>query len=291
MYGAIEAGGTKFNVAVGDNKGNVIEKATFKTTTPEEVLESIIDFFKDKDITKMGVGMFGPCDNKKDSITYGSFLNTPKRVWTNFDFYEALKKFKPNVEYIFDTDVNAAGLGEYYLGNGKGLQSLLYITIGTGVGGGFILNGKSFNGLTHPEMGHVIVTPHKDDKFLGLCDYHKYCLEGVASGPTIEARYNKKGFELPKDHEVWEFISDYIAQALVSYTVILRPHQITLGGGVMKAPGLIDKVKHKFLNYFNMYIETPDIDEYIKCPKLGDDSGVVGGLVLAMSEEEKLKIR
>lgn len=291
MYGAIEGGGTKYVVAIGDENAKILERRSYPTRNPKETMRDVLKFFEDKNVDGIGIGSFGPVDVNSSSDTYGHFLKTPKKEWMYFDILGELKKLKRDIRYVFDTDVNTAGLGEFYLGNGIDKNSLLYLTIGTGVGGGFIQDGKIHKGINHPEMGHVLIRKDPKDNFLGTCPYHKYCLESMACGLSIEKRVGKKAQELPHDHIVFEFISDYIAQALVSYTVILRPENITLGGGVMKIEGLLEKVRNKFLDYFGDYLEIPPIEEYIKRPKLNDNAGIVGALISVMTDEEKSNLR
>lgn len=291
MYGSIEGGGTKFVVALGDEKGNIILKKSFPTRSPKETVKDVLKFFKNRDIKGLGIGTFGPCDVNVNSKTYGHLTKTPKKDWMYYDLLGEIKKLDKDIDYVFDTDVNIAGLGEYYLGNGRGKNSLLYLTVGTGVGGGFIQNGKAIKGINHPEMGHVLIRKDPNDDFKGTCPYHVDCLESLACGLSIEKRFGKKAQEIHKDDTIFEYISDYIAQALISYTVILRPENITLGGGVMKVEGLIDKIRNKFLNYFNEYLEIPPIEEYIKTPFLKDNAGIIGGIISVMTEDEKKELK
>lgn len=287
MRGAIEAGGTKFVLGIGDEKGNIFETKSFPTLTPNETMKNVVEYFKDKEIEGIGIASFGPIDINKKSDTYGFIKDTPKKHWSNFNFLGTLKKEFPDLKYTFNTDVNYAGLGEFYMGNGIGKDSLLYITVGTGFGGGYIYKGNILRGLGHPEMGHIKVIPNPRDDYKGSCPYHDYCLEGMACGFSIEDRYGIKGNELEDTHEIWDFISDYIAQGIMAFTVICRPENITIGGGVMNTPGLIEKVKDKFLDNFNSYLEIPNIDSYITLPRLGANSAIHGAL-LSLDMEENL---
>lgn len=186
--GAIEAGGTKFICAVGDENGNIFEKAVFPTKTPLETIGDMVNFFKDKNIDSLGIGSFGPIDPDKKSLTYGYIMNTPKDGWKNFNFLGELKKYF-SIPMEFDTDVNGSVLGEVLWGAGKGVDTCLYITVGTGIGAGAFVKGKLLHGISHPEMGHILVPKVVNDNFEGNCPYHKNCLEGLASGPAIEKRW------------------------------------------------------------------------------------------------------
>ncbi|MBD8069393.1 ROK family protein [Bacillus sp. PS06] len=280
MYGSIEAGGTKFVCAVGNDDFQIVERVSFPTATPEETLNLVFEFFDRFELKAIGIGSFGPIDVNPTSPTYGSILNTPKLAWVNFDFVGAIKA-RYGVPVSWTTDVNAAALSEATKGAGAGLKSILYLTVGTGVGGGAIVGGKIIEGFGHPEMGHIKVQIHPEDTFGGGCPYHVNCLEGMAAGPTIEARLQKKGSEIDPDHEVWDYLAYYLAQALHTYTLVLRPERIILGGGVMKGGNLLSKVKQELVSQIGNYVEIPPIDEYVTRPDLGDDAGVVGGLILA----------
>jgi len=284
ILGAIEAGGTKIICGIGDEKGILFDKVHFPTLTPEETMPNILAYFKDKDIEALGIGSFGPVDVHKDSKTYGYILDTPKAGWSMFPFLDEIKK-GIHVPTVIDTDVNGAALGESMWGIAKDLPSCLYITIGTGVGAGFCHDGHLLHGLLHPEMGHIILPKHEKDPYPGKCPFHGNCLEGLASGPAIEDRFGKKAYELPETHIAWEIESYYIAQALVNYTMILSPHKIILGGGVMKQKQLFPLIRQQFITLMGSYINKPElsdqIDDYIVYPGLGDHSGTYGALALA----------
>ncbi|MFV0392878.1 MAG: ROK family protein [Coprobacillaceae bacterium] len=285
--GAIEAGGTKFVVCIGDENGNVLEREAFPTETPEKTLQSIFQFFDNKEFDALGVGCFGPIDPDLNSNTYGYITTTPKPGWQNFDIMGALKE-RYDVPMAFDTDVNGAALGEAYFGAAKGLDSALYLTIGTGIGGGAIVEGKLVHGLLHPEMGHMPLAVREDDTYVGKCPFHGTCFEGLAAGPAIEARWGKKGNELPVDHPAWDLEAYYIAQAVTVYILTLSPKKIILGGGVMHQEQLFPMV-HKYVQeMLKGYIQkeeitTDKIKDYIVYPGLGDNAGVCGALALAKS--------
>lgn len=281
MYGAIEAGGTKFVCAVSDEKLNIVERVSIKTTVPAETMELVFKFFDKFEVKSIGVGSFGPIDVNKKSKTYGYITNTPKKGWANYDFVGAIKE-KYNIPVGWTTDVNAAALGELKKGAAIGLDSCLYLTVGTGIGGGAVVNGKLLEGYGHPEMGHILVRKHKDDTYEGNCPFHKTCLEGVAAGPAIEARWEKKAYELADKNEVWEMEAYYIAQGLMTYTLTLSPERIVLGGGVMKQLQLFPLIRKELEKLMANYVSMPKLDEYIVPPALGDNAGITGCLLLAM---------
>lgn len=280
MYGAIEAGGTKFVCAVGNNPLDIKEQATFPTETPEKTFQNVLDFFQSFTLDALGVGSFGPIDIDPASSHYGYIKNTPKQAWKNVDFLGRLKQVY-DIPIGWTTDVNAAALGESTVGAGRHKANVLYLTIGTGVGGGMVIESTFLGGKMHPEMGHIPIQPHPQDSFTGVCPYHKNCLEGMASGPTIKARTGVEGSKVEDAHEVWGFLAYYIAQALYNYTLTLRPDIIVLGGGVMANTSLLPKIKTELNQMLNQYIDTPCLDEYLVTPGLSNKSGITGGLVLA----------
>lgn len=281
MLGSIEGGGTKFVLAVGDENFNIVERVSFPTEKPLDTLKEVFKFFdKYEDIKSIGIGSFGPIDINKKSPTYGFITSTPKPYWNNFDFLGEMKK-KYNIPIGWTTDVNIACLGEYEMGSAKDVNSAIYLTVGTGIGGGAIINGKFLEGFSHPEMGHIFIKKHPEDHFEGSCPYHKDCLEGLVAGPSLQKRYGLNGRDIDENDEVWKFAGYYLAQSLISYTLTIRPEKIILGGGIMKQPQVLKNVKKYFVELLNGYVQTPNIDEYIVRPSLGDDVGIVGGLILA----------
>ncbi len=284
--GAIEAGGTKFVCGIADENGNIFERASFPTETPEITLKKVYDFFKDKGVEAIGVGSFGPIDPNPNSDTYGYITKTPKKYWSDFNLIGELQK-NLNIPMAFDTDVNGAALGEATWGAAKGLKNCLYLTIGTGIGGGALVSGKLIHGMLHPEMGHIFVRRHPEDTYVGKCPFHNDCFEGLAAGPAIEDRWGVKAFELPTDHKAWEFEAYYIAQALVNYILIVSPEKIILGGGVMKQSQLFPLIRKNVKEMLNNYVQTKeileDIDNYIVYPGLGDNAGLLGCIALALN--------
>jgi len=284
LLGAIEGGGTKFVCGVGTSDGEVLHRTTIPTTTPEETLNQVVDFFAGHGVQAIGIGTFGPIDVDPNSPSYGSVGATPKPHWSGYGVVEHIKR-SYNVPIGFDTDVNAAALGEATWGAAVGLDSCLYITVGTGIGAGAISEGKLIHGLTHPEMGHILMRRHPDDIYEGHCPFHRDCLEGLASGSAIEARWRKKGVELEEEHQAWRIEAHYLAQALVSYVLILSPKKIIMGGGVMKQMLLFPLIRSRLKEMLNGYVQHPFLtdnnEDYIVPPGLGDQAGICGALALA----------
>lgn len=283
MYGAIEAGGTKFVCAVSDEAFAIKDRISIPTTTPEETMKKVFSFFDQYPTDAIGIGSFGPIDINPKSETYGYITTTPKTAWKNFDFVGSIKS-RYAVPVGWTTDVNAAALGEIKLGAAESLDSCVYLTVGTGIGGGAIVNGQILEGYGHPEMGHLPVRLHPNDTFVGNCPYHGNCLEGVASGPAVEKRHGKKAHLLSEEKAVWEMEAYYLAQALMNYTLILSPERIILGGGIMKQEQLYSLIREKFGVLMNEYVSLPHLEDYIVAPGLGDNAGITGCLLLAAQQ-------
>jgi fructokinase len=288
-YGAIEAGGTKIVCGIGNVQGEIEDRVSFPTGKPESALQEIIRYFKDKQIKAIGIGSFGPIDIDPASPSYGYVTTTPKPDWSGFDFLGTLRK-EFDIPMGFDTDVNAAALGEATWGAAKGLDSCVYFTIGTGVGVGVFAEGKLVHGLVHPEGGHLWVRRHKEDPFEGACPYHGDCLEGMAAGPAIEKRWGMKGSELPADHPAWRIEAYYIAQAVMGTILLLSPKRVILGGGVMHQQQLFPMIRQEVLAMLNGYVSASaivdHINSYIVPPGLGDHAGLCGALALGMTAAE-----
>lgn len=286
--GALEAGGTKMVCAIGNEHGEIFERISISTEHPEVTMPKLIEYFQDKKIEALGIGCFGPIDLNRSSETYGYITTTPKLAWTNYNIVGAFQEAL-GIPVGFDTDVNGSALGEATWGITKGLENSIYITIGTGVGVGVISNGKLLHGMMHPEGGHVILRKHPEDHYEGKCPFHKACLEGLAAGPAIEARWGKKGAELADRSEVWELEAYYIGQALVNYVMMLSPERIILGGGVMHQEHMMPLVREELLKQMNGYVQTKeltDIDNYVVLPSLDDNQGIMGALKLGLMELE-----
>lgn len=279
MIGAIEAGGTKFVCAVSDIDLNIIDKITIPTTSPKETLKKVFIFFDQYELSSIGIGSFGPININLNEEQYGYITSTPKRLWRNYDFLTPFK-MRYNIPIGWNTDVNAAALGESELGSAKEKTSCVYITVGTGVGGGAVINGKPLAGYNHPEMGHFHLKKYEGDHFEGVCDFHGDCLEGLVSGPAIEKRTGIKAELLLEDDENWEIIAYYLAQAAMVYTTVLGPECIIFGGGVMNHKPLIEMIREKFSELLKDYLVLPSLDKYIIRPSLGNSSGILGSLLL-----------
>ncbi len=291
LLGAVEAGGTKFVCAVGNEFGEVIKKVRIDTTNPEETLGKVFEFFKSYDVKAVGLGCFGPLDLNEASKTFGYITTTPKKAWRNYNILEAFKR-ELHIPVLLDTDVNASCIGEATYGSGKGIKNCLYLTVGTGIGGGALVNGELLHGLLHPEMGHILVRKHKEDSYEGKCPWHHSCLEGLASGPALKERLGGKGAEeLEEDSPLWDYVAYYLAQALMNYVLILSPEIIILGGGVMHNEHLLKKTRESFKELLAEYVIhrnfKEDIEKYIISPALGDDAGIVGALALGKLALEK----
>lgn len=288
MLGAIEAGGTKFVCAVCDENRNIVDRVIIPTTIPAETITKVLAFFQQYSIHAVGIGSFGPIDVNRDSPTYGYITSTPKVEWKDYPIVGTIREAL-SVPIGFNTDVNAAALGEVTYGVAKGLDSCLYITVGTGIGAGAVVQGKLLQGLSHPEMGHILVRRHPKDTYKGKCVYHQDCLEGLAAGPAIEARWGDKGSSLVDREEVWNLEGYYLAQALMQYILILSPKKIILGGGVMKQKQLFSYIYKHLKERLNDYVSLPALSSYLVSPGLGDDAGITGAFILAKEAYEEKK--
>ncbi len=275
--------------AIGNENGEITEQVSIPTQTPEITIPQLLAFFEGKKIEALGIGCFGPIDVDRNSETYGYITTTPKLPWQNFNIVGVFRD-KLGIPVGFDTDVNGSALGEYTWGIGKGLHSCIYITIGTGVGVGAIVDGRLVHGMMHPEGGHILLQKLPHDTYEGFCPFHKNCMEGLAAGPAIEGRWGKKAVELADRMEVWEMEAAYIAQALVDYVMLLSPQRIILGGGVMHQTQLLPLIREKFRELLNGYIRTKeleDLENYIVVQSLDDKQGIMGALKLGMMELER----
>ncbi len=297
LFGAIEGGGTKFVCAVGKADGQILSETRFPTTTPKETLARTIAFFQEQNqalgpLTSLGIACFGPLDPNPSSPTFGHILATPKPGWSGADVVGRLQAAL-GIPIGFDTDVNGAALGEARWGAAQGLSTFLYFTIGTGIGGGAMVEGRLLHGLIHPEMGHVLL-PHDTscDPFPGICPFHGDCFEGLASGPALEKRWGQRAETLPADHPAWELEADYIAIAMEGFICAFSPQRIILGGGVPQQPQLIPLVRTKTLALLANYIQSKEVlenmDRYIVPPDLGSRAGIAGALALAQQALEEV---
>jgi fructokinase len=276
-FGGIEAGGTKFVCAVGSGPAD-IQTFEFPTTQPAETIGRAVDFLRaHAPVAAVGIASFGPIDPHPGSPTFGYITSTPKRDWRNCDFAGAVGRAL-GVPVAFDTDVNAAALAEFRWGAARGLSNFIYVTVGTGIGGGAMEDGRLLHGRSHPEMGHVRI-PHDllRDPFPGNCPYHGDCLEGLAAGPAIEARWGQAGPRLPDGHAAWDLEAEYLALGILGWTCTLAPERVILGGGIMGREELLPKIRVRLAELLNGYMEPPDL----AAPELGQRAGVLGAIALA----------
>ena len=287
LYAALEAGGTKFLCAIGSGPGDFRAQTRFPTGDPETTIAQAIAFFQPhlSDLRALGIASFGPLDLDPASPSYGHITNSTKPGWRDVDMLGALKA-PLGIPIAIDTDVNGALFGEAQWGAARGLNNAIYVTVGTGVGGGALVNGALVHGLVHPEMGHMRL-PHDwaADPFPGVCPFHGDCLEGLASGPAIQSRWGQPAEELPPEHPAWPLEARYLGLACSNLAVLYSPQRIMLGGGVMAQPGLIEMVRAEFAASINDYIQSPAVrdhlDDYIVLPGLGGRAGLLGALALA----------
>jgi fructokinase len=286
VYGGIETGGSTWECAVGTGPDDIRAAATIPTTTPRETIDRAVAFLEGAGpLAAIGVGSFGPIDRNPESPTWGHITTTPKPGWAHTDVGQEIRR-RLGVPVGFDTDVNAAALGEHRYGAAKGLETFCYITVGTGIGGGGMVDGQLLHGLMHPEFGHMRI-PHdrEADPFDGVCPYHGDCWEGLASGRSIAARWGRPPEELEDGDGAWELEARYLALGLVSVICVLSPERIIVGGGVGRRPGVLERVHREVLGLMNGYLDAAavkgDIASYIQVPARGSRAGVLGALALA----------
>lgn len=287
LFGGIEAGGTKFVCAVASGPDEVVEEIRFPTTSPRETLDQAISFFGryQGELSGVGIAAFGPLDPDPRSKTWGYITSTPKPGWAWTDVAGEVARAL-ELPVGFDTDVNAAALGEHRWGAAQDVDTFVYLTVGTGIGGGLMVDGRLAHGLLHPEMGHLRV-PHDKarDPYPGGCPYHADCLEGLAAGPAIHARWDADPRSFPPDHEAWELEAGYLAAGLVNILFVVSPKRFILGGGVMEQLHLFPLIRTEVQRLLNGYVASAavleNIDAYIVPPGLGNRAGVLGAIALA----------
>ncbi len=291
LFGAVEAGGTKFVCALADGSGRIYAEERFPTVDPATTIGQAIAFFEGKRaqfgaVTAIGIGSFGPVELNRASSQYGHITRTPKPGWSGTDLAGALGRALA-CPVGFDTDVNAAAIAEHRWGAARDVRDLVYVTVGTGIGGGALLDGRPVHGLVHPEIGHVHPRRHPLDKeFPGVCPFHGDCLEGLAAGPAIIARSGAALSELDHAHAQWEIEADYLGQLCAQLVLMLSPRRIVLGGGVMNQSRLYPLVRRRMQHWLHGYVEREEVlaavDDYIVAPGLGAQAGVLGALALAI---------
>lgn len=288
-YGALEGGGTKMVMAVTDENLNILCRESIPTQGPQETMARMIAFYQQQKVDVLGIGCFGPLDLNPQSATYGHITKTPKLPWRD---YPLLKHFEQalGIPCGLDTDVNVAALCEARLGAARGLDSCVYVTVGTGIGAGVLCEGKLVHGLMHPEWGHFLLAPRADDPMpQGVCPYHQGCLEGLASGPAIEKRWGVSAKELAPDHPAWELEAHYLAQMCVAALTMVSPQRIILGGGVMGQSHLFPMIRKETLRLLGGYLScVTDIDSLIVPPQCAPNSGILGAALLARQALQRL---
>ena len=287
LFGCVEAGGTKFVCAIADSDGRWMSRTRIPTGNPDETIGAMVDFMlsgqkQHGELTSLGVASFGPIEIDRSKPNWGSIGDTPKPGWSDVSLVAPLQKAFA-VPIGLDTDVNAAALAEVEAGDADGRNGLVYVTVGTGIGGGGVFNGRALHGLRHPEMGHLLPPRHPlDTDFTGCCPYHGACTEGLASGPAILARWNRPLSELDSDHPAHEIISWYLGHLAASLLATLSPASIVFGGGVMGTPGLLDRIRSQADLIAAGYLARPgSLDTIIRSPTLETDAGLRGALLLA----------
>lgn len=284
MIAGIELGGTKTVVAVGTAGGDVIEECRFPTQTPDRTLDFAIKWLHERGRPEtIGIGAFGPIGIVPGRKNYGRILATPKPGWEGFSLTNALTDAFPNARLTLDTDVNAATLAEARIGVAAGLDDVAYITIGTGIGAGILSGGHLIHGALHPEFGHLKVPRMPGDDFPGVCPFHADCLEGLASGPAIAARWGKPAHELPADHPAWETQAWYLAHGILSLLAIVSPSKVIVGGGVSQMEGLHDRINRQLAKAAAGYFPHVSDPHYVMPPMLGQEAGIRGAFLLAVS--------
>ncbi len=287
LWGGIEGGGTKFVCAVGTGPDDIRAETRFPTTTPEETLERSARFFlqlpPEQRPAAIGIGSFGPVDPDPSSPRHGWITTTPKAGWQQTDFLGFIRR-RLDLPVAFDTDCNAAALGEHRWGAAQGLHTFFYLTIGTGLGGGGMVQGSLIHGALHPEVGHMRLPRHPDDHHPGCCPYHGDCWEGLAAGPALQQRWGVPADRLPPHHPAWEIEAHYLAAGLVNLICATAPQRLILGGGVMSQQHLFPRIRAQVGSLLNGYLQAPalaDLDWYIVPPALGSRAGVLGAMALA----------
>lgn len=288
LHGGVETGGTWCVCAIGTGPEEIHSQEQFRTTDPEHTLERIIEFFRrGPSVEAVGIGSFGPVDLDPRSPTWGCVTSTPKPGWRNVALAPVVRE-RLGVPVAFDHDVGVAALGEHHWGAGREARALCYLTVGTGIGAGLMIDGEPWHGLIHPEVGHLrIPHPQERDPFPGSCPMHGDCWEGLACGPAIERRWGTPASELPDEHPAWELEADYLALGILSIVFVFSPDRIVVGGGVMERGGLLGMVRVRLRELIAGYLQTPllgqDIDSFLVPPALGDRAGVLGAIALAQT--------
>jgi fructokinase len=287
LFAGVELGGTKCVAILASGPAEIVARETVPTTNPDETLGSLsailADWKPQSNYAGLGVASFGPVDLDPASPSYGSITNTPKPGWRGTDVLGRLQAIA-DVPAAFDTDVNGAALAEMRWGAGQGMNDFAYITVGTGVGVGLIVNGKPTRGFAHCELGHIRVARLAGDAFAGSCPYHRDCVEGLAAGPSLEARFGNRTADVPPTDPVWDSVAYAIAQLCHAIVCAAAPRAITIGGGVIdNQPHLLERVERMLVESLNGYMQLPQGERYLRAPALGTNAGPLGSIALAMT--------
>jgi fructokinase len=296
LIGAVEAGGTKFVCAIGDETGRLLSEERFPTTDPQATFAAMLASLRRQSAARgtfeaIGVGSFGPVELNRSSAQYGYILRTPKPGWSMVDLMGTLgREFSCPIG--FDTDVNAAALAEHRWGAARGAQNVVYVTVGTGIGGGTLVAGRPVHGLLHPEIGHIYPRRHPaDGDFKGVCSFHGDCLEGLASGPAILARSGASLDRLEAHHPQWDILADYLGQLCMTLVLTTSPRRIVMGGGVMSQLRLLPMIRARMKDLLHGYVDRAEVldrlDEFIVAPALGAQAGVLGALALGLDASDQ----
>jgi len=278
-FGAVEIGGTKTDVAVGSSHENLSTPHRIPTTTPDETLSAVAVFLASQHVAALGVASFGPLNLHQSSPEYGTILATQKPHWTGASVHKVLQS-ATGLPVRIDTDVNGAALGEGRWGATSGMSHYAYITVGTGIGAGVVVNSRVISGERHPEVGHLVVSRREGDEYPGNCPYHGDCLEGMANGPALEARFGRPE-TWAGNETVLEIGTHYVAQGLRDLVYTVAPERMIIGGGVYSIPYFHERLRSKLGHLLAGYPQEPDLDLLVAKPGLGELSGLAGALILA----------
>jgi fructokinase len=278
--GAVEGGGTWFSAATGLADGTILTTTRLPTTTPRQTLSALVDFFTRSPVEAIGVGCFGPLHLSPGAPDHGSITTTPKPGWSGVAVRGVLQEAL-GVPVAIQTDVTASAIGEHRLGAGAGARGLVYLTVGTGVGGGVLLDGRPLTGRLHPELGHIPIPRQPDDRFAGVCPFHGDCLEGMVSGPALAARWGVPGESLPDGHPAWDLTARLLANGLTTILAVLAPDRVILGGGVGRHPPVLPLIHEHLRSGLSAYWPQVDVTDWVVPPGLGARSALVGGLLMA----------
>lgn len=281
MKAAMELGGTKTVVAIGESDGTLIEEMRYPTTQPEETFARAVEWFSERGVpSAMGVAAFGPVQINRKAENWGEMLPTPKPNWSGFSITRPLLEAFPEMELTLETDVNAACLAEARIGAAAGLEHVVYITIGTGIGAGVLCDGRLIHGALHPEFGHLFTPRKEGDDFAGTCRFHGNCLEGMACGPAIEQRWGVAGGDLPPEHAAWDTEAWYLAHGILALLAIVPPERVVIGGGVSQVAGLHEKTEKLLISLAAGYFPALEKLPFVVPPLLGQEAGIRGALML-----------